>query len=134
MELPKKFDAHFMVRTFFPEFMEDPSLINRGHCYDYAYVGWSLYPEAELWSNEHHAFIQIDHIFYDSEVVRGRRAWHNLQFFKRSPWASTPSPTLMTLDQFKSNWNTRGRYWRDSTMWESMLERITKAGFKPART
>jgi hypothetical protein len=130
---PHKFQPGFITKTFFPEYLSDPSMINRGHCYDWAYVSYCLYPQVQLWSNKHHAFVQIGTRFFDSQTITlGRKSWENLEFFKNGVQDAPPVP--MTLDQFKANWNTYGRYHRDKTMWQDMLARITQTGIVPIRT
>ena len=138
-EVPTRFSPTFMTDTFFPEYAADPKTINGGHCYDWAYVAWCLYTQAVLWSNEHHAWVQIGDRYFDSESILGYRRWQNLHFFKRTGINGTipmlgAIPMPMNLDQFKATGNTYGRFHRDPTMWVDMVDRIKGAGYTPVRT
>jgi hypothetical protein len=69
-------DVHFINRTFFPS--DNPSKINTGRCFLWAYIAFRLYKGVELWTHEAHAFVKYRGKFYDSQRPHGEEDWRDL--------------------------------------------------------
>lgn len=99
--------------------MSDPSKINDGDCYIWAYVAHHLIDNSILCSVisllGSHAFIKIDNRYYDSESLKGENDWRDLKYFKRNPAGYLARCQEQSKDQFEKYWDTSKdlyRAWR----------------------
>ena len=79
--MPKKlspFDAQFITDTFFPQYKDNPKVINYGQCFQWAYLAYLVFEGVELWDTHTHAFIKYQGRFYDSETKDGVLNWRQL--------------------------------------------------------
>jgi len=130
---PEKFSAGFINRVFFNREWKNDWLsdINTGRCYDWAYIAYCLWPEVLLWTTDHHAWVQVDNKFFDSEAQYGlqNHEWLNCN----SMWPGDEvEPTIMNVQDFKNLWNTFGGGKRFH--WDSLVEKIRQLGLNPIRS
>lgn len=131
--LPKTFSAGFVNRVFFPQEYKSENLaaINTGRCYDWAYIGYCLWPEVLLWTTDMHAWIQKGRKFFDSESVTGLKDHKELRCNAWFP-GDEVEPTVMDVQSFKDFWNNHGG--GRTHHWNSLLQKITKMGLTPIRS
>jgi hypothetical protein len=153
---PRKFNGTFITRHFFPGFFQikDVAAINRGKCYDWAYIAHRLYG-VQLWSTDYHAWVEammpspenttesiggyswkpMVRRYFDSETPKGVSNFLTLGCNRRNshpvPWEDQ-HPIRMTLIEFKEFWNHIGsgrRYHWDSHL-EPQLKDVLKDRYK----
>lgn len=132
LTLPAKFSAAFISKNFFPEDYKAKNLmaINSGRCYDWAYIGYCLWPSVVLWTTDCHAWIQSGRKFYDSESHRGLKDHQELRC--NSDWpGDEQAPTVMPVDEFKHFWNVYGGGRRFH--WDKLVKQIKELGLTPIR-
>lgn len=100
------FNAQFITETYFPEYQDNPELINQGQCFQWAYLAHQTFAGTELWDLHYHAFIKYKGRFYDSETPNGVKDWRELPIVreygvpeKRKDWAHKSKEL-----KFKINW------------------------------
>lgn len=125
IRVPSQFNGTFITRHFFPRFFRHNDLqsINAGHCYDWAYYAWRLFPNVVLWTTDYHAWVQVGKKFYDSETnPKGVLNFMHLGCNRRhgpDPWADQ-HPVRMDVKDFQKFWNKHGGGFKNH--WDSMLE------------
>lgn len=130
--LPKRLSPEFINNIFFPDYVRCNNVcdINSGRCYDWAYYVYCLYPTAQLWTTDYHAWVRYSGRFWDSESPRGVKDVDSLGCNSRWGWESIP-PKPIDVVPFKRLWSRfgRGRKYH----WDLMLEEIRAAGLTPLR-
>lgn len=132
IQLPQKFSASFVTRTFFPdEYKEDRSRINYGMCYDWAYIAYCLWGNVKLWTSEYHAWVQVGKKFYDSESFQGVWSPGDLQCSRRSGYG-TLLPTYMEAEEFCRTWTEYNDL--EDGYWDNWTRHIQSRGVRVVRT
>lgn len=108
------FKASFITETFFPD--TDPSDINCGQCFQWAYLAFSLFDGVELYDLPHHAFVKYKGKYYDSECPEGEEDWRELPACNWGLWFDSPVPH--TPASFKREWRSQVR--RFKTSWDAL--------------
>lgn len=131
--LPKNFSASFINRVFFPREYKSKELaaINTGRCYDWAYLGYCLWPGVLLWTTDMHAWVQKGRKFYDSESVTGLKDHNELRCNAWFP-GDEQSPTVMDIQSFKDFWDEHGGGKRRH--WGALHDKIINKGLTPIRS
>lgn len=128
--LPKKFSATFVNLVFFPEYAEDElPLINRGRCYDWAYISYCLWYGVKLWSSWRHAWIQVGDKFFDCEAVNGVSSYEELPCNLR---ARKCKAELLATTDFQNYWNANGG--GKQYHWHNLIMEIKSKGLVPLRS
>lgn len=60
----------------------DPQLINNGHCFIWAYIGFKLFENVEIFDIYTHAFVKKSNLYFDSESIHGVRNFTDLPVIK----------------------------------------------------
>lgn len=108
------FKASFITETFFPD--DEPSDINSGECFKWAYIAYSLFEDVELYDLPHHAFVKYKGKYYDAECPEGEENWKDLPACNWGLWFDTP--TCHTPESFKYEWRSQVR--RFQTSWDRL--------------
>jgi len=72
------FQPHLITPTFFAQYQQDPSVINQGRCFIWAYLAFKLFKSVQLWHTPNHAFVKYQKNFYDSQTLQGVSDWAHL--------------------------------------------------------
>ena len=126
IRMPRHFNGRFITRHFFPGYFLDKnfSAINRGQCYDWAYIAHRLFEGVQLWTTDYHAWIRLGLKWHDSETCRaGVSNFMELGCNYRNspiPWEGQP-PRSMEVGEFKDFWNKEGS--GNRFHWDSILEK-----------
>lgn len=125
VKIPNRFSATFISRHLFPDyFPNDLPEINAGRCYDWAYFGWRLFPNVQLWMDEYHAWVQVMGTgrHYDSETCYGVKDYRKLPCNIK---CGLEDPRPVDVDEFKDFWDCNGgggqRHW-DSKLEKQLLK------------
>ena len=84
----KVLDMTCITKKFFPKQIDDPMIINRGNCFNWAMAAYIFFKEkgytVELYTNYNndHTFVKIDNLYYDSESPRGVSDLRKLNCYK----------------------------------------------------
>jgi|CXWL01.1.fsa_nt_gi hypothetical protein len=104
-----------ITKKLFPDAIHEPSTINYGHCYNWAFAAYLYYKDKKtvsLWSDleSYHAFIKIDQKFYDAESPKGVYDQLDLQCYVRAHW-NRDRFIFDKMDEiyFRHYWGRRGR-------------------------
>jgi hypothetical protein len=124
MKLNSKLNGELITFLFFHEHIGNEKVINRGHCMKWAYAAFYLYRGVKLFSNQQHAFIKKDGLYYDSECPNGVKRWEDLhcnRHFLKVGLADDEEllTRAQTLQQFEE-------YWAEDVecyCWESLKKR-----------
>lgn len=119
MKKLSKFNAQFITDTYFKGW-EDPSVINTGNCFQWAYLAFKTFQYVELWDVSCHAFIRYRGKFYDAERPEGEKDWRDLpacNFGRGLLWCGRKQ----SLTNFKKTWN-RSCYVRFLREWHELDE------------
>src|SRR3990167_4054009 len=82
MKKPKKFSPRFITRKFYRGYCGCEREINRGQCFDWAYIAAHLYSDIELFQNDIHAWVRYKDKFYDAQAEDGVVAIDDLPLFE----------------------------------------------------
>jgi len=127
--LTSPLDVDFVTHTFFPT-VSDPSDLNTGRCFLWAYYAFRLYDKVHLWDSGIHAFIRYRGKFYDSERSEGVTDWKDLpatNFGVGCGRADCRAPaTKLTLTQFKDDkhWGMNAR--KRQVVWKDIDRQVEK--------
>lgn len=124
-------DVPLINRTFFPEY-EDPSVINMGECFAWAYCVYCLYRNVELWDFSAHAFVKDKTTgkFYDSETKTGTYHWWQLPATNAGqgcgcPDCKVPANKVRTAGEFRRFWvSMKKQYNIDYYVLHNQMERL----------
>ncbi len=117
------FDPQFITNQIFYDI--DPTIINFGRCFLWAYSAHLLFRHTTLCSVESHAFIRYKGKYYDSDHPQGVKSWHLLpatSFSKCLEYSSYP------VDLFKREWARQ--LVALNTSWEEIEKRAQRALIK----
>ncbi|MGH2481370.1 MAG: hypothetical protein ACRDHW_17085, partial [Ktedonobacteraceae bacterium] len=126
--LDQTIDVPFVNRTFFPN-DKDPSAINKGRCFLWAYIAFRLYKGVELWSFGSHAFVKQGDRFYDSVSPKGERDWKNLPACNFGRGCGCPH--CVTTEQVSPKTFKSREYWGKNArnrniVWKDVREQVQR--------
>lgn len=128
--------AHTINATFYSKYLEVNRLeaVNWGQCFDWAYYAYCLYP-ISLWTTDHHAWVELGGMYYDSEAPSGRLDFMKLGCNARSGWERL-SPRKVSAHYFQGIWNQYGCFSQGGLKpghWKKLIANIKNAGLTPIR-
>ena len=132
MKKPKKFSPRFITRKFYRGYCGCEREINRGQCFDWAYIAAHLYSDIELFQNDIHAWVRYKDKFYDAQAEDGVVAIDDLPLFEYP--ANMRFKTEfeeVDINDLKVFWSEKWDF--TEKHWKYLKSRIRKAGFKPTR-
>lgn len=132
---PNRLDINWISYTFFRGYWDQRNLhvINTGICYNFAYIGYCLYPEVKLWSNYNHAWVQgATGRHYDSVAPKGKKHHEDLDTNLMCHDVDNFLAREQTVEEFKDTWQKFGR--QKTTLWERLVRDIHKQNLQPLRT
>jgi len=127
IKVPASFNGRFITRHLFRHYFNNGNIseINRGRCYDWAYMAYRLFPNVSLWTTDYHAWVEAKDRHWDSETHKGVVNFMRLRCNERNtsphcpPW-DEQEPVIMNLYDFKNFWDRFGRGHRRH--WGTLLE------------
>lgn len=107
------FKPTLVTKRIFPGY-DDPSIINMGECFIWAYSAFLIFENVELWDVNCHAFVKYRGRFYDSVTLRGSPDWQDLPATE----GATTRATKYTVDGFKFWWHNNPEKY--NTTWKKI--------------
>jgi len=83
--------------------------VNNGWCFIVALILWKRFPDARLWGNMSHAFVEVGGRFYDFDHPDGVTDWQSLKTFSDDPEAAGPDAELSAGDKEYAQFIVRRR-------------------------
>lgn len=99
----------WITKKYFPQL--SPQQINRGDCFNWAYVAYKNYDNVLLFTVEEyggHAFAKIGNKYFDAESPYGELHWANLVFFRKVQ--KQIIPWQQSLNEFLIYWYDNGKH------------------------
>lgn len=112
------FKPALITKTFFKNY--DPSVINEGECFIWAYLAHLIFKDVEIWYLDCHAFVKYRGKFYDSERPRGVSDWQDLPATEDG---SEPA-RRRNVSTFKKYWASQPK--RFDTSWAELESKARK--------
>jgi len=122
-----RIDGELITREFFPDFIGNEAEINDGLCYKWAYVAARLYPNVTLWSNQSHAWVEQDGLFFDSESPNGETQLEHLNCNSRCDRDIYDSWQVSSTDELVEYWDTHGKCeFNDEEYWKRQIKNFRR--------
>lgn len=130
---PAKFNATFINKVFFPYEYTNKQLpqINRGRCYDWAYIAYCLWNNVILWQSDEHAWVQVESKFFDSESYLGRSTYKQLRCNVKTR-QFIEFTKQVEVSEFMDYWNRFGS--GRTYHWYELVNKIKHYGLDIVRT
>jgi len=103
----------WITKKYFPQ--TSPRIINSGNCYNWAYVAYRNYNNAELFTVESyggHAFVKIGRCYFDAQNPGGTEHWMQLDLLQEMCRGNIHKviPWQQSLDVFLQYWQENGKH------------------------
>jgi hypothetical protein len=103
-------DLNWITKKYFPDL--SPHLINRGNCFNWAYIAYMNYDNTKLYSVDEyggHAFVKIGNRYFDAENPRGVEHWAHLVSIM-DMYDTYIEPIEQPIREFLSYWYENGKH------------------------